>query len=76
MGVVILPCFVGDTDSDLIRIPPYTTEPKYDLWVLYHPNLRENAKIRTFVTFINERLAKKRSLLEGEGVMQSMIAEE
>jgi hypothetical protein len=26
MGIGILPCFVGDKDPELVRIPPYTSE--------------------------------------------------
>lgn len=31
MGIAFLPCFIGDADENLIRIPPYTSEPKYGL---------------------------------------------
>lgn len=66
MGVGILLCYMADNDPDLVRIPPYTTEHKYDLWMLYHPDLRASAKIQTFVQFIQNTLAEKRPLLEGE----------
>jgi DNA-binding transcriptional LysR family regulator len=65
MGIGILPCFVGDTDPELVRIPPYTSEGKYDLWVLSHPDLRKNAKIQTFVRFMTEFVQGKKELLEG-----------
>ena len=66
MGVSILPCFVGDKDPELVRVPPYISEPKYDLWILSHPDLRKNLKIQTFVRFMTERVMKKRNLIEGE----------
>jgi len=65
MGIGILPCFVGDKDPELVRIPPYTSEEKYDLWVLSHPDLRKNAKIQTFVRFMTEFVHDKQGLLEG-----------
>lgn len=65
MGIGILPCFVGDKDSELVRIPPYTSEAKYDLWILSHPDLRKNAKIQTFVRFMTEYVQEKKDLLEG-----------
>ena len=65
MGIGILPCFVGDKDPELVRIPPYTSEEKYDLWVLSHPDLRKNAKIQTFVRFMTEFVHGKKGLLEG-----------
>lgn len=66
MGVGILPCFFADNDPDLIRIPPYISAPKYSLWILSHPDMRTNEKIKTFVRFMTERILKKRALLEGE----------
>jgi len=65
MGIGVLPCFVGDKDSELVRIPPYTSEAKYDLWILSHPDLRKNAKIQTFVRFMTEYVQEKKDLLEG-----------
>lgn len=65
MGIGILPCFVGDTDPELVRVPPYTTEGKYDMWVLSHPDLRKNARIQTFVRFMTEFVHGKKDLLEG-----------
>ena len=66
LGIGILPCFVGDTDPQLIRIPPYTSEAKYDLWILYHPDLRNNAKIQTFVREITAFVYSRKALIEGE----------
>ena len=65
MGVAILPCFIGDQDKTLMRIPPYTSEGKHHLWVLSHPDLRKNAKIQTFIRFMTEYLLKQKDLLEG-----------
>ena len=66
MGVAVLPCFMADNDPELVRIPPYTSEHKYDVWILSHPDLRKNLKVQTFVRFITERIAAKRALIEGE----------
>jgi DNA-binding transcriptional LysR family regulator len=66
MGIGILPCFVGDKDPELVRIPPYTSEEKYDLWILSHPDLRKNAKIQTFVRFMTVFVQEKQRLLEGK----------
>jgi DNA-binding transcriptional LysR family regulator len=63
MVIGILPCFIGDIDPELVRIPPYTSEGKYDLWVLSHPDLRKNAKIQTFVRFMTEFVQEKKELL-------------
>lgn len=65
LGIAILPCFIADIDKDLIRIPPYISEPKYDLWILSHPDMRKNNKIQTFVRYMTNYLASKKDLVEG-----------
>ncbi len=65
-GVAILPCFMGDRDPHLVRIPPYTTEAKHHIWVLRHPDLRNNAKIQAFVSFMSEKVLQNRDILEGK----------
>ena len=66
MGVGILPCFSADNDADLVRIPPFISEAKYQLWLLSHTDMRHNVKIQTFVRFMVERVQQKRALIEGE----------
>lgn len=66
MGIGLFPCVYADKEPELVRIPPYISEPKIDLWILSHPDMRTNQKIHTFVHFMTERLLKKRALIEGE----------
>jgi len=66
MGIGILMCFMADNDPALTRIPPYHSEHKYDLWMLYHPDLRSSAKIQSFVQFIHEKMSIRRPLIEGQ----------
>lgn len=66
MGVGILPCFAADTDSDLVRIAPYISESRLDIWILSHPDLRHNLKIKTFMRFITDAIKDKRDLIEGK----------
>ncbi|MCJ8314462.1 MAG: LysR family transcriptional regulator [Saccharospirillaceae bacterium] len=66
MGVGIIPCFAADNDPDLVRLPPYISEPKYDIWLLYHPDLRKSKKIQTFVQFLYEQFKELRPLIGGE----------
>jgi len=71
MGISILPCFKGDSEPDLVRVPPYISEGKYDLWVLSHPDMRKNNKIQTFVRFMTEYLASQKDLIEGKKYPQT-----
>lgn len=65
MGISILPCFKGDLDEQLVRIPPYVAEAKFDLWILSHPDMRKNKKIQTFVRFMTEYVTEQKELIEG-----------
>ena len=65
MGIAVLPCFIGDPYPQLVRVPPYISEKKYELWLLSHPDLRNNTKIQTFLKFIKNRLNNKAALIEG-----------
>jgi len=66
MGVAVLPCFIGDSDELLVRIPPFISESKYDLWVLRHPDLRDSLKVQTFVDFMSKKLLENADLIEGK----------
>ena len=66
LGIAILPCFFGDLDQNLMRIPPYTSEGKYKLWILSHPDMRKNAKLNKFVKFMTQHILSQRALIEGE----------
>lgn len=65
MGVSILPCFKGDIDDKLVRIPPYISEAKYNLWILSHPDMRQNKKLQTFVRFMTDYVSQQKDLIEG-----------
>jgi len=62
LGMVTLPCFFADGHL------PRRTEPKpgYDVWVLVHPDLRRNPRLRTFRDFVVEALKSHRAKLEGK----------
>ena len=52
LGIAHLPCFLGDKDPDLRRVPPGRTKPARPGWVLTHPALRTTERVRVFVQFI------------------------
>ncbi len=66
MGIAVLPCFLGDPNPNLVRIPPYVSEAKFDLWLLIHPDLRKNAKIQQFVRFMVDAVKSLKPLLMGQ----------
>ncbi|MEM7442980.1 MAG: LysR family transcriptional regulator [Pseudomonadota bacterium] len=52
LGMAHLPCFLGDQDDQLRRVPPGNTRPARPGWVLTHPALRTTERVRVFVRFI------------------------
>lgn len=63
-GLAMLPCFAGDVHPGLQRVGGYFELGGW-VWVLSHPAMRGAAKIRTFVGFVTELLARDRDLIEG-----------
>jgi len=54
MGVGLMPCFLGGTDSQLMRVPGFELQPYWDIWVLTHPDLKNVERVRIFMRFIAE----------------------
>ncbi len=65
MGMANLPCFMGDPDPELRRLPPGVPRPGYDLWLLRHRDTRSTARLRVFSEFVGAAVAEHRPLLEG-----------
>lgn len=65
MGISVLSCLFGDSDSSLMRLPPGKTEPLFDVWVLTHRDLRRTLRVKTFMDFTVKALLKSRKLIEG-----------
>lgn len=65
MGICMLPCFIGDTEPTLRRLPPGHAEPDREIWLLTHEDLRHTARVRRFMDFIANAILAKKDLLEG-----------
>ena len=65
MGIVLLPCFVGDPEPDLCRLPPGSFHRSTNIWVLTHEDLRNTARIKNFTGFIYDAIRKHHRLIEG-----------
>ncbi|MEO1936128.1 MAG: LysR family transcriptional regulator [Myxococcales bacterium] len=64
-GVAHLLCYIGDADADLVRVIPEVSEFGAGLWLLTHPELRNTARIRAAIEFIEQDLAKEIDRIEG-----------
>ena len=65
MGICMLPCFIGDTEPTLRRLPPGHAEPDREIWLVTHEDLRRTARVRHFMDFVADAILAKRDLLEG-----------
>lgn len=65
MGTAILPCFIGDADPDLVRVPDVGIRYYGTLWLLTHGETRRTKRVRLFSDFIRVRLNEYTALLEG-----------
>jgi DNA-binding transcriptional LysR family regulator len=66
LGVTLLPCYVADRDPDLHRIDPEPLlDSKFDMWLLYHPDVRRVYRVRLFADFIIDLIKTDRDLFEG-----------
>ncbi len=64
-GLAVLPCFLADEDSDLVRVLSPPPDLMSELWLLTHRDLRQTARVRTFMDFIARTIVRDRALVEG-----------
>ncbi|MDJ0703150.1 MAG: LysR family transcriptional regulator [Leptolyngbyaceae cyanobacterium MO_188.B28] len=65
LGMVMLPCYRGDQDTALRRIPPGKVVQGKPGWVLTLDDLRTTERVRVLVTFIAKAIRQHADLLEG-----------
>lgn len=66
LGMTALPCFVGDADPLLARVPGTRLHMHGTLWLLTQGETRKTKRVRLFMTFVRERLAVHAALLAGQ----------
>jgi DNA-binding transcriptional LysR family regulator len=65
LGITTLPCFVGDADPLLARVPGTDLHLYGALWILTQGETRKTKRVRLFTEFISRRLAAYSPLLAG-----------
>ncbi len=66
LGLVALPCCLGDAEPALTRLKAPMDDLGTGLWVLTHNDLSRAARIRAFIKHMEDGLAGDRQLLAGE----------
>ena len=70
IGITILPCFVGDADPLLVRVPGTDLHMHGALWLLTQGETRKTKRVRLFTEFLSGRLAAYAPLLAGLSTAQ------
>ncbi len=66
IGTVLLPCYLGDEEPRLRRVPMTDGPDAHSaLWLLTHSDLRRTARIRAVMDFLAAALSSERALFEG-----------
>jgi DNA-binding transcriptional LysR family regulator len=76
LGISHLPCFIGDARPGLVRLGPPNPEFSAGLWLLTHPDMRHSPRVRVFLDFIAEEVAKQRKHIEGQVQQHRPMSEE
>ena len=65
LGLTSLPCFVGDADPLLVRVPGTSLHVYGTLWLLTQGETRRTKRVQLFTDFISDRLGGYTELLAG-----------
>lgn len=65
IGMTKLPCFVGNADPLLVRVPGTDLPMHGTLWILTQGETRKTKRVRLFTEFVSRRLAAYAPLLAG-----------
>jgi DNA-binding transcriptional LysR family regulator len=65
LGMTTLPCFIGDADPLMVRVPGTDLHRHGTLWLLTQGETRKTKRVRLFTEFISQRLAAYAPLLAG-----------
>ena len=63
--LTLLPCFLGDSTSSLVRVPGGTMIPDRSIWLLYRTDLRRTARIRALHDALRSHFRENRLFYEG-----------
>lgn len=65
MGLAVLPCYLGDSDPQLVRLFGPIAELARELWIVTHADLKGTARVRAFLALAGEVIVRRSALIEG-----------
>lgn len=66
LGVGYLPCFLGDSDPNLVRFRQPEIRHNLGLWLLYHRDLRNTKRVTVFRDYMQREIKALTALFEGD----------
>ncbi len=67
IGAVALPMFAAAQEPRLLRLTPPIEGPVMGLWLLHHPDVRGNARVRTLMQWLGEAVPQQLGRLVDAG---------
>ena len=66
LGVAMLPCLIGDADTELVRCLPPIKEVDSEMWMIVREDVKSAPHVRAFADFFGAQIQKMRAQLAGE----------
>ena len=66
VGLGVLPCFVGDADTALVRVTPLLRGVESDMHIIVHPDLRQLPNVRAVMDKVIRLFKREAPRLAGE----------
>jgi len=67
MGIVAIPCILGDADKGLTRLLDPVPAMATQLWLCTHPGIRKVARIRALLDYLHASIGRDGARLAGAG---------
>ncbi|WP_044643466.1 LysR substrate-binding domain-containing protein, partial [Klebsiella variicola] len=58
LGIVTLPCFMGDNDSELVRLPENLPSPVRNIWLVAYPEIKRAHSAVVVMDFLAEIIGR------------------
>ena len=65
LGVVLLPCYIGDAEPALRRLDGPEPAP-HEIWLLVHGDLRRTPRVRAVIDWVDDLVERARPALLGQ----------
>ncbi|MEM7683297.1 MAG: LysR family transcriptional regulator [Pseudomonadota bacterium] len=59
LGIAALPTYLGERDTDLVRVHDPEDAFTWDLWLLAHPDVRRSARVHAFFDFASSAITEE-----------------